>query len=174
LSLNDLQTASNSVIYFVVTNNPAAVLSVLSSMGLITGPPQDYTEQDLYFIVQDLKDAEIVEALSVPYLDEAQNGTGGFQIELTEGVYTLDRSPAIILAIITGVFSVGSGFFQLQNSNAQAGIAEINYDALLAQQQAEKDRQILGLDPLSFVVVAVSVAAIIITAIIVISKKKRK
>jgi hypothetical protein len=174
LILSDLQTASNSVIYFVVKNNPAAVLSVLSSMGEITGAPQDYTEEDLYFIVQGLSNSEISEALSVPYLNEAQNGTGGYESELTQGIYTIDRSPAIILAIITGVFSVGSGFFQLQNSNNQTEIAEISYEALLAQQQAEKDRQILGLDPLSFVVVAVSVAAIIITAIIVISKKNRK
>lgn len=174
MSLNDLREGRESVIYFVVNNNPEAVIANLSAYGLLEGAPQDYTTEDLYFLLLSMDNNQVVELLSVPYINSASNDTAGYEEELVEGIYLQEGNRgALVLGIISGVLTLGSGFLQLQNSQTQQEIAETQLDALLAQQQAEEAKKILGLSPLAFTVVVLSVASIAITAIIVLNKKKK-
>lgn len=175
MNINDLREARESVIYFVVFNNPDAVLANLSSQDLLPGAPQNYSAQDLYFIVKALPDSQVVDILEVPYLNAASNDTSGYETELEEGIYTQEgERGALILGIVSGVLTLGAGFLQLQNSQSQEEIAETQLEALLAQQQAEENKKILGLSPLAFTVVVLSVASIAITALIVYNRKKKK
>lgn len=184
----DLFQNPYQVIRFIVDNNPAAVQANLSGLGLLSGVPQDLSNDDIYDQVVELYDSDqddfVRQVLEVPYIDAPGTGigeyTGGYREELEAGqtidiIDSNDREPitaAALVALIGGITSLGAGFFGWKASQEQSEAAQSQVDAALIYQQASESRKILGLDPIAFSAIVVVLAAIVITLIIVISRRK--
>lgn len=169
-----LSSSWQFVVEFIIDNNPSAVVANLSGMDALPASPDTVTRQQLFDTIMGLPAEYMPEALTVPYNDNADNYTGGFQRELEEGIPVTSGTQrgAIGLAIITGLTTLGAGFFGMQTSANQAdaqAAAAANAQAYLEAQERNK---ILGMDPLVFAVVAVVVGAIVVTTIIVLNRKK--
>lgn len=164
-------------IEFILDNNREAVTSALSGIGYLPASPDTVTRSMLFNTLVNLPDDKLKESLEVPYNNEALNYTGGFEEDLKEGFYLEDGTRAVeavlIAGIIEGVVNLGGSFFTWKASEEQANIAQAQQQTALLMAQAEKDRRILGMPPLVFAVVAIVVGAVIITAIVVISKRRR-
>lgn len=164
-------------IEFILDNNREAVTSALSGIGYLPASPDTVTRSMLFNTLVNLPDDKLKESLEVPYNNEALNYTGGFEEDLKEGFYLEDGTRAVeavlIAGIIEGVVNLGGSFFTWKASEEQANIAQAQQQTALLMAQAEKDRRILGMPPQVFAVVAIVVGAVIITAIVVISKRRR-
>lgn len=168
-------------IEFILDNNREAVTSALSGIGYLPASPDTVTRSMLFNTLVNLPDDKLKESLEVPYNNEALNYTGGFEEDLKEGFYLEDGTRegggvgggVLIGNIFSGLFNLGVGFFNWKASQEQANIAQAQQQTALLMAQAEKDRRILGMPPLVFAVVAIVVGAVIITAIVVISKRRR-
>lgn len=164
-------------IEFILDNNREAVTSALSGIGYLPASPDTVTRSMLFNTLVNLPDDKLKESLEVPYNNEALNYTGGFEEDLKEGFYLEDGTRAVeavlIAGIIEGVVNLGGSFFTWKASEEQANIAQAQQQTALLMAQAEKDRRILGMPPLVFAVFAIVVGAVIITAIVVISKRRR-
>lgn len=164
-------------IEFILDNNREAVTSALSGIGYLPASPDTVTRSMLFNTLVNLPDDKLKESLEVPYNNEALNYTGGFEEDLKEGFYLEDGTRAVeavlIANIIEGVVNLGDSFFTWKASEEQANIAQAQQQTALLMAQAEKDRRILGMPPQVFAVVAIVVGAVIITAIVVISKRRR-
>jgi len=172
--LSALGSSWQFIVEFVIDNNPSAVMSNLSAIDALPASPETVTRQQLFETVIGLDQSKMIEALSVPYDNEADNYTAGFERELQDGIPASGGSQrgAIGIAIITGITTLGAGFFGMQTSANQAdaqAAAAANAQAYLAAQEQNK---ILGLDPLVFSVVAVVIGAVLVTTIIVLNRKR--
>lgn len=177
--INGLRTSPFFWIEFILDNNPEAVMSRLSGIGLLPGTPDTVTRSQLFDALVKLPDHKLKEALEVPYNNNATNYTGTLEPELTEGFYLNDDTRSensaglLVGSIVGGILNLGNGFFGWKTSQEQAGIAATNQQtALLMAQEADK-RRIFGMEPIVFSVVAIVVGAIIITAIVALSKRKK-
>ena len=151
---------------FIIDNNPDAVMSNLSGMGLLSTPPQDATRSTLLNDVLSIKDdSKLREVMSVPYINNQTNYTGGLES------FFQTKAAGVGLAIINGISVLGSAFFQNRTSVNQSEIAQLEFQTAQTYLQAQESSKIFGIDKTVFSVLIGSVALIIIVAIIV--KRKR-
>lgn len=174
--LSQLQSSPQFVVGFVVDNNPDAVMANLSAIGKLPATPETVTRNQIVSAVLGLKQSEMESVLSVPYDFNQTNYTGGLEKELTQGVYfdSQQKGPGLALAIITGVTTLGGGFFGWLQSGNQQEAAQAQLQAAQAYQAAQESRKIFGMDPLVFAVVSVVTGAVLITLIVVLSKRRKK
>ena len=177
---NPLQAMANQpllVLRFIVDNNPAAVQSKISGISL----EQPTTNDEIYNTLVSLKESGNFEALkevtSVPYLNNAQNYTGGFEKQLSRGVSLSDQqlegnqqkaaagAGVVILNVLDGAFDVASGWFNLEASKEQTRQAEL-------YAQIEQENKVFGLKPEVFNVVVATIGVVFVTLIVSIALKK--
>ena len=151
---------------FIIDNNPDAVMSNLSGVGKLSTPPQEATRSSLLNDVLNIKNDDVLrEVMSVPYINNQTNYTGGM-----ESLFQ-SKAVGVGLAIINGIATLGSAFFQNRTSVNQSEIAQLEFQTAQTYLQAQEANKIFGIDKTVFSVLIGSVALIIIVAIIV--KRKR-
>ena len=162
------------VVEFIIDNNPETVMANLSAIDMLPAAPENVTRQQMFDAVLNLSQSQQAEVLAVPYIENRDNYTGGFEADLTPGIQATGvRAVGVTLAIITGITTLGAGFFGLQTSSNQADAQAAAAASAQAYSAAQEQNKILGLDPLVFAVVSVVIGAVLITSIVVISKRKR-
>lgn len=178
---NPLQAMANQpllVLRFITDNNPAAVQSKISGISL----SQPNTNDEIYNTLLSLKNEGNFEALkevtSVPYLNNAQNYTGGFEKQLDKGVRVSSQvlegnqqkaagaAGVVILNVLNGAFGVAQGWFNLEASKEQTRQAEL-------YAQIESENKVFGLKPEVFNVVVATIGVIFITLIVSIALKRK-
>jgi len=121
-------------------------------------------------------ESDIQDILNVPYLDDADNYTGGLrqQIECPNPPCPRAVPVAIVVAIIGAVATVGSAIAGVVRSKKEQETAEIyleQQEQLIAEQQRlEEANKILGINKSTFYVIVGLLALVMV--IVVISKKK--
>ena len=165
---------------FIIDNNPQAIESNIS--GLSIPLPQNPTNLQLREVLDTLLQEgeneravpQFTEIISVPYLDDATNYTGGF------GQYLQNESPPspnnartglVIANVLGGIINVAGNIW---NSYKQEDILEIQQEMQEAQIQFELDKiertKILGIPQTVFIAVIVFVMFVVL--IVFLSNRK--
>ena len=120
-------------------------------------------------------ESDIQDILNVPYLDDANNYTGGLkeQIECPNPPCTR-LATVVVIAIISAVATVSVAVAGVVRSKKEQETAEIyaeQQEQLLAEQQRlDAENKILGINKSTFYVIVGLLALVMV--IVVISKKK--
>jgi len=172
--LQALASSWQFVVEFIIDNNPNAVTANLSAIDALPASPSLVTRQQLFDTILALPADEMSEVLSVPYIDNATNYTGGFLTDLENGILANSgqQRGALAIAIVTGITTLGAGFFGMQTSQNQADAQAAAAASAQAYLEAQQQNKILGMDPLVFAVVSVVIGAILVTTIIVLNRKR--
>jgi hypothetical protein len=161
---------------FITDNNPAAVQSKISGISLVDVNTNDDIYNTLISLVNEGNYEALKEVTSIPYLNNAQNYTGGFEKQLNRGVAVSSSVSSsntqkaasaglVILNVLDGAFDVTSGWFNMQASREQTRQAEIF-------AQMEEESKVFGLKPEVFNVVVATIGVVFITLIVSIALKK--
>jgi len=137
-----LNSDPNLAVDFIIDNNPEEVQAHLSGLNLLSVAPQNATVPLIKNDVRRITDVETLqEVLTVPYVNENPNYTGGYEQELSIAPYGLNKSTGTGagVAIVDSIATLGSSIaniFVTQNqediANIQAGSA---YEQALINQQ---------------------------------------
>ena len=165
---------------FIIDNNPSSVESNISglSMPLPQNPSNLQLREVLDSLLQDGENenavSQFTEIISVPYIDDAANYTGGF------AQYLADNSPPsssnargglVIANVIGGIINVAGNIW---NSYKQEDILEIQQEMQQAQIEFELDKiertKILGIPQTVFIAVIVFVMFVVL--IVFLSNRK--
>lgn len=141
-----LDTDPNLAVDFIIDNNPEEVQAHLSGLNLLSVAPQNATVQTLKQDVRRITDADTLqEVLTVPYINDNSNYTGGYEKELTlapnglAGQKNTGQTGAGV-SIINSIATLGSSIANIFVTQNQAEIAQTNADS--AYQQAVIGQQI--------------------------------
>lgn len=175
--LENVANNGDFAINFIIDNNPNAVSENLTSYGVEL--PNNPSNQTIREVLDELMitapESDIQDILNVPYLDEADNYTGGLRQQIECPNPPCQRlAPAIVVAIIGAVATVGSAIAGVVRSKKEKETAEIYAEQqaqLLAEQQRlDAQNKILGINKSTFYVIVGLLALVMV--IVVISKKK--
>jgi len=181
MELASLNSDPNLAVDFIIDNNPEEVQAHLSGLNLLSVAPQNATVDVLKNDVRRITDAETLqEVLTVPYVNENPNYTGGYESELTIppfGVNGQAKSSGAGMAVINGISSLGASIaniFVSQNQAETAGIqAESAYDISQIQQEINEANiaagKTFGIPTSAFI--AIVGAMVVLFAIVLISTK---
>ncbi len=162
-------------INFIIDNNPNAVSENLTSYGVEL--PNNPSNQTIREVLDELMitapESDIQDILNVPYLDDANNYTGGLQAQIECPNPPCSRSLTVALAIISAVATLGVAVAGVVRSKKEKETAEIYAEQqaqLLAEQQRlDAENKILGINKSTFYVIVGLLALVMV--IVVISKK---
>ena len=165
---------------FIIDNNPSSVESNISglSMPLPQNPSNLQLREVLDTLLQDGENesavSQFTEIISVPYIDDAANYTGGFAQYLQSASppsQSNAKSGLVIANIIGGIVNVAGNIW---NSYKQEDILEIQQEMQQAQIEFELDKiertKILGIPQTVFIAVIVFVMFVVL--IVFLSNRK--
>jgi len=178
--LDQLNSDPSYVVDFIIDNNPSEVQAHLSGLNLLSGTPQGDSKDSLKADIYSINDEETLRSvLSVPYVNERSNYTGGLEVELSTPDSPIGgtKTAGTGLAIFNGVFNVGAGvlnFLTSQETTEQLEIqAELTQAQIDAQLEAERLRlqkeerdKILGVSPKVLMIIIGSVVLVVIVALV--------
>lgn len=136
-----LNNDPNLAVDFIIDNNPEEVQAHLSGLNLLSVAPQNATVPLIKQDVRRISDAETLqEVLTVPYVNENPNYTGGYESELSISPYGLNQKTAGAgVAIVQGISTLGSSIANIFISQNQEDLAAIQgqtaYEQALINQQ---------------------------------------
>ena len=181
LVLDQLASDPSYAVDFVIDNNPQQVQANLNGLNLLGVAPQEATKADVRKAVFSIRDEETLgEVLTVPYINENPNYTGGYQDELEVPAYTKSGEPnteatnrgGVGLQIVNGILTVAGNYLNLQTTQEQSEqLAETQaFQMEMAQLQAEQEekRKVLGFPPQVFLAL---LGAVVLMVIVVAVKK---
>jgi hypothetical protein len=172
----------NLAVDFIIQNNPEEVQAQLSGLNLLSVTPQESSIDAIRSDVRRINDVETLqEVLTVPYINEADNWTGGYESQLSVAPSMsggMAKSTGVGVQIVNGITALGTSIaniFVTQNQADIAGIqAQSAYDqALIGQemQQAQIEAgKTFGIPTTAFV--AVIAGIVVLFAVVLISTKK--
>ena len=182
MELASLNSDPNLAVDFIIDNNPEEVQAHLSGLNLLSVAPQNATVSVLKSDVRRITDAETLqEVLTVPYVNENPNYTGGYESELTIPPFGVNgqakSNDGAGLAVINGIASLGASIaniFVSQNQAETAGIqAESAYEISQIQQEINEANiaagKTFGIPTSAFI--AIVGAMVVLFAIVLISTK---
>tara|TARA_R110000787_G_scaffold37633_5_gene95393 strand:+ start:82 stop:657 length:576 start_codon:yes stop_codon:yes gene_type:complete len=184
--IDQLKSDPSFAVEFLLDNNPSEIQAHLSGLNLLTGFPQESTRQSLLADIYSIDDAgTIKEVLAVPYINEKENYTGGYEQQLSvEGsaVGGDQKGLTFGMVLVNGIASIGNSITNYLISNNEVEITELNAEALDAQIEAERQRvlaeearmnraKIFGFPPSLFLALIGSVTIISVFAMIALRKK---
>jgi hypothetical protein len=171
--VDQLRSDPDFAVDFIVDNNPEEVLAHLTGLNLLPVAPQEATRATVKTTLRTISDEETLrEVLSVPYVNEQSNYTGGYEKALT--VPPNAKAVGAGLAVVNGILALGqsvAGAFTAQ-ANAEANIAASEAATLMQQQQldaeaAEREaNKVAGIPLTAFLAIVGSVVAIILIALL--------
>ena len=177
-----LNSDPNLAVDFIIDNNPEEVQAQLSGLNLLSVAPQNATVDAIKSDVRRIGDVDTLqEVLTVPYIDENPNYTGGYESVLTNppfGVNGQAKSQSGVgLQVINGITALGTAIanvFVSQNQEDTAQIvagsqyeqALINQEIVNAQIEAGKT---FGIPTSAFIAIVGGMVALF--AIVLISTK---
>jgi len=171
--LDQLKADPRFVVDFIVDNNPSEVQARLSGLNLLDGYPQEDSRESLLSDIYSIDEAgTIQEVLSVPYINENGNYTGGYEQQLSVQGSAVGgkNNPNSGLNILNGVFSLGNSIAGVIASQNAVEIAEIQAEQqqeLLAWESAEAEKsKIFGFPPQVFMAIIGAVVVISVFALI--------
>ena len=151
-------------INFIIDNNPSAVESGVSALSLPL--PQNPSNLQLREVIDGLIDTspenekaqqEIEEILSVPYIDTANNYTGGFGSYISAKMPVSQPNQKVATSIVSAIASIFNGVASLINSKRQLEYAEIQQEMQQTEIQYQLDKlertRILGIPQAVFIAV---------------------
>lgn len=171
--VDQLRSDPDFAVDFIVDNNPEEVLAHLTGLNLLPVAPQEATRATVKATLRTISDEETLrEVLSVPYVNEQSNYTGGYEKALN--VPPNAKAGGAGLAVVNGILALGQGVagaFTAQ-ANADASIAASEAATLMQQQQldaeaAEREaNKVAGIPLTAFLAIVGSVVAIILIALL--------
>ena len=177
-----LNSDPNLAVDFIIDNNPEEVQAQLSGLNLLSVAPQNATVDAIKSDVRRIGDVDTLqEVLTVPYINENPNYTGGYESVLTNppfGVNGQAKSQSGVgLQVINGITALGTAIanvFVSQNQEDTAQIvagsqyeqALINQEIVNAQIEAGKT---FGIPTSAFIAIVGGMVALF--AIVLISTK---
>lgn len=174
--LDQLKSDPRFVVDFIVDNNPSEVQARLSGLNLLDGYPQEDSRDSLLSDIYSIDDTgTLQEVLSVPYINESGNYTGGYEQQLTvEGsAVGGQQKTGAWVTIVNGVMQVANsvaGAIASQNAVEIAQIqAEQQAELLQHQEQMAEKGKLFGFPPQVFMAIIGAIVVIIVVALI--SKK---
>lgn len=177
----------NLAVDFIIDNNPEEVQAHLSGLNLLSVAPQNATVGILKQDVRRISDAETLqEVLTVPYVNENSNYTGGYESELNMGIgmngmaktnATNPTRPGFGVNLINGISVLGNAvaqYFVSENQTELAGIQAGAQQDLLDAQQEQLDAQIeagktFGIPTSAFI--AIIGAMVVLFAVVLLSTR---
>ncbi len=179
--LDQLATDPSYAVDFVIDNNPQQVQANLNGLNLLGVAPQDATKADVRKAVFSIDDEETLrEVLTVPYIQENPNYTGGYQDELNapanlksgqENVQA-ETKGGTGLMIVNGILTVAGNFLNLATTQEQseqlAQTQQFQQEMAQFQAQQEERRKVLGFPPQVFIAL---LGAIVLIVVVVAVKK---
>lgn len=176
--VDQLRSDPDFAVDFIVDNNPEEVLAHLTGLNLLPVAPQEATRATLKSTLRTISDEETLrEVLSVPYVNEQNNYTGGYAQALDSPAFSKGGNPnakSAGLAIVNGILALGtavSGAFTAQ-SQSEASIAASEAAIEMQQQQLEADAEareankVAGIPLNAFLAIAGGVTAIVVIALL--------
>jgi hypothetical protein len=171
--LDQFRSDPRFVVDFIVDNNPSEVQARLSGLNLLDGYPQEDSRESLLSDIYSIDEAgTIQEVLSVPYINENGNYTGGYEQQLSVQGSAIggEAKGTGWVAIMDGVFELGAGISNAIASGNAVEIAEIQAEQqqeLLAWESAEAEKsKIFGFPPQVFMAIIGAVVVISVFALI--------
>lgn len=186
-TLSQLASNPESIVDFIIDNNPQGVQSAMDSINLLPPDMPNPTRQDLKNRVMELVALGSPEAsetfqyvLAVDYDAENTNYTGNMREQLEqgitsnlpsgggEGVPSMAAAPVILLSVLNGIFQVGTSVFgwlaSQENAEAAADFAQ-------ASEYSYKRGTIFGI-PMEVVIAMVVVIGLVAVVALVKPKKR--
>lgn len=178
--VDQLRSDPDFAVDFIVDNNPEEVLAHLTGLNLLPVAPQEATRATLKSTLRTISDEETLrEVLSVPYVNEQNNYTGGYAQALDSPAFSKGGNPSAKsggagLAIVNGILSLGtavSGAFTAQ-AQSESSIAASQAAIEMQQQQLEADAEareankVAGIPLNAFLAIAGGVTAIVVIALL--------
>ena len=154
--VSKLQNDWSFGVNFIIDNNPNGVQSNLTSLGVDL--PDNPTKATLRSVINQLieegRGSAIVESLSVPYINESPNYTGGFKDTFRQfreqqiadsptPVAPQSRSVGIVIAQVFG--NIASGVLGVVSTDKQIELENERQETLESQLQLQQKNQVLGL-----------------------------
>lgn len=167
-----LNSDTDFAINFIIDNNPDAVQSNLTSFGIDL--PNNPTKATLKGVINQLIDEgrgqQVIEALTVPYLNETTNYTGGILSSLeqvqaqSQGDTPIPKS-ATALAVLGALSTIGGGILNIVGTEKQIDLQNEQQETLEQARLLEQQKKVFGLPVLVFVALLVMVGVVLIFAI---------
>jgi len=139
-----LNSDPNLAVDFIIDNNPEEVQAQLSGLNLLSVAPQNATVDAIKSDVRRIGDAETLqEVLTVPYINENPNYTGGYESELTNPPFGVNGQAKSQnnqgFQLINGITALGTAIASIFVTQNQQETAEIvagsQYDQALINQE---------------------------------------
>ena len=171
--VDQLRSDPDFAVDFIVDNNPEEVLAHLTGLNLLPVAPQEATRATVKTTLRTISDEETLrEVLSVPYVNEQDNYTGGYQQALN--VPPDAKAGGAGVAIVNGILALGQGVASAftARANTEASIAANQAAVQMQQQQldaeaAEREAtKVAGIPLTAFLAIIGSVVAIILIALL--------
>lgn len=171
--VDQLRSDPDFAVDFIVDNNPEEVLAHLTGLNLLPVAPQEATRATVKTTLRTISDEETLrEVLSVPYVNEQSNYTGGYEQALN--VPPDAKAGGAGVAIVNGILALGQGVASAftARANAEASIAANQAAVQMQQQQldaeaAEREAtKVAGIPLTAFLAIVGSVVAIILIALL--------
>lgn len=177
--VDQLRSDPDFAVDFIVDNNPEEVLAHLTGLNLLPVAPQEATKATLKSTLRTISDEETLrEVLSVPYVNEQSNYTGGYAQALDTPAFSksgdTNSKSGVGLGIVNGILSLGTavaGAFTAQ-AQGEASIAASEAAVTMQQQQldaeaeARETNKVAGIPLNAFLAIAGAVTAIIVIALL--------
>ena len=177
--VDQLRTDPDFAVDFIVDNNPEEVLAHLTGLNLLPVAPQEATKATVKSTLRTISDEETLrEVLSVPYVNEQSNYTGGYAEALSTPAHSKSgdatQKGGAGLAIVNGILSLGTavaGAFTAQanveaNAASQQAALQMQQEQLAAEAEAREANKVLGLPLNAFLAIIGGVVAIIVIALL--------
>ena len=181
LVIDQLASDTSYAVDFVIDNNPQQVQANLNGLNLLGVAPQEATKADVRKAVFSISDEETLgEVLSVPYIDENPNYTGGYQDALEVPAHLKNAEPntqaenktGIGVQIVNGILTVAGNYLNFLTTQEQSEqlASQQAFQQEMAQFQADQEnqRKVLGFPPQVFLAL---LGAMVLIVVIVAVKK---
>ena len=160
-------------IYFIIDNNPEALVQNLNSLQLLDNP--DPTRGDLYQIVTSIKDEKtFLEVMQVPYNENQNNYTANLEDYFPSTIQKSGGAPSPALAIIGGILTATSSVFNWLGSKEATEQTEIAQQMQSEQleflREQDAKNRVFGI-PLNTVVIFAGIFAVVIVVAIIFNRK---
>lgn len=139
-----LNSDPNLAVDFIIDNNPEEVQAQLSGLNLLSVAPQNATVDAIKSDVRRIGDVETLqEVLTVPYINENSNYTGGYESELTNPPFGVNGQAKSQnnqgFQLINGITALGTAIASIFVTQNQQETAEVvagsQYDQALINQE---------------------------------------
>ena len=176
-----LNSDPNFAVDFIIDNNPEEVQAQLSGLNLLSVAPQNATVPSIKSDVRRISDGDTLqEVLTVPYINDNSNYTGGLESELTIQPFSKSgtaNSPGYGIAVINGITSFGTALANVFVSQNQQEMVEVQagaaYDQALIGQEINQANieagKTFGIPTSAFI--AIIGAIVVLFSIVLISTK---